>query len=344
MPETTDHPGRDRRGRQGRLHRPGGRAAGALRQHHERDAPGGRPHRRRRGDGLEEPQGRRGVRAAAPSRSPTPRPSRPPSMKARHMIKTHPVGGAGLKAYGTDVLINILNETGGLPDPELPGRVLPDRRQGRRRVAGRQAADAAQGLLLLHHQLRPGDQGQQPELCRASARGPSTKPPGPSARTAASTISTPSRRPTTSATSTAWTRISMGSTIACAMELFERGIITTKDTDGVALRFGNAEAMVEMTRKAGRGRGLRQEAGPGLLPAGGELRPSGVFDDLQEAGDARLRSARRAGHRAQLRHEQPRRLPRPRLHDRGRGPAERRRDRPARHRGQGAAGRSPSRT
>src|SRR5665647_2825963 len=50
--------------------------------------------------------------------------------------------------------------------------------------------------------------------------------------------------------------ISLGSTIACAMELFERGIITTKDTDGVQLTFGNVAAMVEMTRKSCTGEGF----------------------------------------------------------------------------------------
>jgi aldehyde:ferredoxin oxidoreductase len=40
------------------------------------------------------------------------------------------------------------------------------------------------------------------------------------------------------------------------MELFERGIITAKDTDGVQLTFGNVPAMVEMTRKAGEGEGF----------------------------------------------------------------------------------------
>ncbi|MRR52734.1 MAG: aldehyde ferredoxin oxidoreductase, partial [Rhodocyclaceae bacterium] len=34
---------------------------------------------------------------------------------ARAKIKAHPVGGAGLKAYGTDVLVNILNSVGSLP-------------------------------------------------------------------------------------------------------------------------------------------------------------------------------------------------------------------------------------
>jgi aldehyde:ferredoxin oxidoreductase len=40
-----------------------------------------------------------------------------------------------------------------------------------------------------------------------------------------------------------------GTTIAFAMELFEKGLITTKETEGLELRFGNAEAMVEMVRR-----------------------------------------------------------------------------------------------
>jgi len=40
--------------------------------------------------------------------------------------------------------------------------------------------------------------------------------------------------------------ISCGATIAWAMDAFEHGLITTEDTDGIELRFGNAEAMVKM--------------------------------------------------------------------------------------------------
>jgi len=45
--------------------------------------------------------------------------------------------------------------------------------------------------------------------------------------------------------------ITMGSTIACAMDLYENGVITLKDTGGIPLNFGNAEALVEMVRKTG---------------------------------------------------------------------------------------------
>lgn len=43
--------------------------------------------------------------------------------------------------------------------------------------------------------------------------------------------------------------ISCGVTIAFAMECYERGLITERETDGIQLRFGNAEAMVAMINK-----------------------------------------------------------------------------------------------
>ena len=39
--------------------------------------------------------------------------------------------------------------------------------------------------------------------------------------------------------------ISAGATIAFAMEIFEKGIISTADTGGIELNFGNHKAMVE---------------------------------------------------------------------------------------------------
>ncbi|MBU0544807.1 MAG: aldehyde ferredoxin oxidoreductase C-terminal domain-containing protein, partial [Proteobacteria bacterium] len=43
--------------------------------------------------------------------------------------------------------------------------------------------------------------------------------------------------------------LEIGSMIAWAMELFELGIITTKETDGLDLRFGNDEALLEMVHR-----------------------------------------------------------------------------------------------
>jgi len=50
--------------------------------------------------------------------------------------------------------------------------------------------------------------------------------------------------------------ISCGATIAWAMECFENGLLTLEDTGGIELRFGNAEAMVEMVEMIARREGF----------------------------------------------------------------------------------------
>jgi len=50
--------------------------------------------------------------------------------------------------------------------------------------------------------------------------------------------------------------ISVGMAIAFAMECFENGILTAADTDGLELRFGNAEAMLAVAEKIGKREGF----------------------------------------------------------------------------------------
>ncbi|MCX5908920.1 MAG: aldehyde ferredoxin oxidoreductase family protein [Deltaproteobacteria bacterium] len=50
--------------------------------------------------------------------------------------------------------------------------------------------------------------------------------------------------------------ISAGVTISFAMECFENGLLTLKDTDGIELRFGNAQAMLKMLEQIVRRKGL----------------------------------------------------------------------------------------
>jgi aldehyde:ferredoxin oxidoreductase len=61
--------------------------------------------------------------------------------------------------------------------------------------------------------------------------------------------------------------MSAGVTIAWAMETFERGLLTTADTDGLDLRFGNAEALIESVRGIGRREGLGRLLGEGVRRA-----------------------------------------------------------------------------
>ena len=57
--------------------------------------------------------------------------------------------------------------------------------------------------------------------------------------------------------------MSTGSTIAFAMEAFEKGILTTEDTDGIELTWGNAEALVTLTRKIAFREGIGELMGEG---------------------------------------------------------------------------------
>jgi aldehyde:ferredoxin oxidoreductase len=50
--------------------------------------------------------------------------------------------------------------------------------------------------------------------------------------------------------------ISAGSTVAFAMECFERGLIDTGDTDGIDLRFGNGESAIEIIHKIAKREGF----------------------------------------------------------------------------------------
>jgi aldehyde:ferredoxin oxidoreductase len=65
--------------------------------------------------------------------------------------------------------------------------------------------------------------------------------------------------------------ISSGSIIAFAIELYENGILTQKDTDGIDLKWGNHQAMVAMTRK------LANREGIGDILANGVMRASEII-------------------------------------------------------------------
>ena len=57
--------------------------------------------------------------------------------------------------------------------------------------------------------------------------------------------------------------ISFGATVGAAMDLFDIGAITTKDTDGVELKFGSAEALTWCVEKVATGEGFGKDIGMG---------------------------------------------------------------------------------
>ena len=57
--------------------------------------------------------------------------------------------------------------------------------------------------------------------------------------------------------------ISFGATVAAAMELFETGAITLKDTGGIEMRFGSAEALTKAAELTATGEGFGRDLGLG---------------------------------------------------------------------------------
>ena len=136
--------------------------------------------------------------------------------------------------------------------------------------------------------------------------------------------------------------ISAGCAVGLAMELFERGLITSADTGGLEARFGNARGAARPDR-ADRGAeghrrpaGRRHDRGAGGPPGVEPLHPG-----REGHAPRRLRPARLPRQRPDLRHLQPRGLPQRGGLDHPRRAAERQ-VRPLRPQGEGAAGQGPA--
>ena len=65
--------------------------------------------------------------------------------------------------------------------------------------------------------------------------------------------------------------ISVGAVMSFAMECFENGLITKKDTGGIELRWGNHQAMVAMVKKIGEREGLGELLGEGVKRAAEQI-------------------------------------------------------------------------
>ncbi|HEX9015059.1 MAG TPA: aldehyde ferredoxin oxidoreductase family protein [Chloroflexota bacterium] len=65
--------------------------------------------------------------------------------------------------------------------------------------------------------------------------------------------------------------ISAGSTIAFAMECFERGLLTKEDTGGIDLRFGNVDAMLQLLQMMARREGIGDLLAEGSRRAGQKI-------------------------------------------------------------------------
>lgn len=196
-------------------------------------------------------RGTKGIRVADPKRF------MEAVIDARKKLEASPVNSQGLPAYGTNVLVNIINAVGGFPTRNFQESVF----EGAEKISGE--------TLAATYLLRPKACASCTSRCgRVSAVGEVTGE-GPEYEAVWAYGAQCGIDDLASITKANFLcnelgldPITMGSTIGCAMELYERGILK-KERVGMDLYFGNAEAILELTRKTALREGFGDELAEG---------------------------------------------------------------------------------
>lgn len=181
---------------------------------------------------------------------------------ARNIIKENPVTGTGLGAYGTEILVNIINSSGGLPkdnwrdgavDPqadEISGETLAEKYLVRKK--GCFACSMACGRVTKIKDGPYKSAGEGPEYEAAWALGSSCGIHDLAAVCKVNFL----------CNEYGMDPITLGSTFACAMELFDRGLVTLEEMGG-NLVFGNTESIVEFALKTANREGFGDKLAEG---------------------------------------------------------------------------------
>lgn len=193
------------------------------------------------------------------------------------ILADNAVTGEGLPTYGTQVLMNVINETGALPThnsedvqfdgaSDISGEAMKEPRasDGKANLVSNAACFGCPISCQRRSQMDPNHfavAGQPKyhgiegglEYEAAWALGAATGVNDLEALTYCNYI----------CNEYGMDPISLGSTVGAAMELFKIGAITTEDTGGIQLEFGNAEALCKICDQTGRGEGFGKEIGQG---------------------------------------------------------------------------------
>ena len=196
---------------------------------------------------------------------------------AKKVLAEHPVTSQGLPKYGTQVLMNVINEVGAMPTRNMrevqfegAGRISGEAMHEPRPSDGRAnlvTNAACFGCTIACGRISRIDQGHytvvnKPEYWGASggleyeaawALGSDTGVDDLEALTYANFL----------CNEDGLDPISFGSTVAAAMELYELGAITQQDTGGIELRFGSAQALTQIAELTAHGEGFGRVIGLG---------------------------------------------------------------------------------
>ncbi len=171
--------------------------------------------------------------------------------KVREKIKENEVTGKGLPTYGTSVLVNLINESGIYPTNNFQESYFKtaDKTSGEtlaEKYLVRNTACFHCPIACGRLSRLDGIESEGPEYETVWAYGASCGVDDLEAIIKANNLCNEYGLDT----------ISAGATIACAMELYEKGFIKAEEVDGPELKFGSAEAIVEWTRKMGEAEGF----------------------------------------------------------------------------------------
>jgi len=160
----------------------------------------------------------------------------------RKKIKENDVTSVGLPTYGTAVLVNVINESGIYPTNNFQKSYF-------------ETADKVSGESLAENYLEKNTACYRcPIACGrqcADGEGPEYETLWAYSADCGIDDLEAVLKANNLCNEYGLDTISAGTTIACAMELFEKGLINPDEIDGPALNFGSTEAIVEWTRKMG---------------------------------------------------------------------------------------------
>lgn len=176
--------------------------------------------------------------------------------KARDILINHPVAGQGLPAFGTQILVNLINEVGGLPlHNARDGAVFEDAND----TGGETLADkylvknqSCFGCTIGCGRVTkiPDDSpfagfGEGPEYEAGWSFGADCGVNDLAAICKANFI----------CNEYGFDPITLGSTIACAMELYDMGVIKEEEI-GFPIKWGDASAVVKLAEMTAKGEGF----------------------------------------------------------------------------------------
>ena len=194
----------------------------------------------------------------------------------KKVLAENAVTGQGLPAFGTQVLMNVINEVGALPthnhrDVQFDGAkdisaeaMAQPRADGTTNLVRNAACfgctiacQRVSKIERTHYTVKDRPQYQVAsgglEYEAAWALGAATGVNDLEALTFANFV----------CNEQGFDPISFGATVGAAMELFEMGVLTTKHTGGIELKFGNAKALTDLAELTGKGEGFGAEIGLG---------------------------------------------------------------------------------